>query len=310
MRVKFTPRDKVFAALCALVIVIMWTPLKSLIGMSLQDERYTHILVVPVISAAFLFLERERIFLNSRYCLAMGVPLMLLGLLIGFVSNMRLSLSGHLTVSVGAAVLMWIGAFVLCYGLRSYKTVGFPFLLLLLMIPIPSGILDRLVAALQTGSAELSYLLFRLAGVPVWKHGTLLALPGVDIEVAPQCSGMRSSMALVIAGAIISRVLLRTGWARIFVILCVGPIAIFRNAVRIVCISLLGVYVDRGFFFGHLHHYGGIPFSLVGFAIVIPLVWVLRRWEQHLIRARVEPTDLDWTGGPVAARSADGWVDG
>jgi exosortase len=298
VRVRFTPREQLFAALCALVIVTLWTPLNSLIWMSLQDERYTHILVVPVISGAFLFLERERIFLDSRYCPAVGIPLMLFGLLMVLVSRIRPSLSINLTVPVGAAVLLWIGAFVLCYGLRSYNTVGFPFLLLLLMIPIPSWILNRLVAALQAGSAELSYLLFRVAGVPIWRHGTLMALPGVDIEVAPQCSGMRSSMALVIAGAIISRVLLRTGWARVFVILCIGPIAIFRNAVRIVCISLLGVYVDRGFFFGHLHHYGGIPFSLVGFAILIPLVWVLRRWEQHVVRARVEPAGFGLNGSP------------
>jgi len=194
----------------------------------------------------------------------------------------RLSLSGNLTVAAGALVLLWIGEFIFCYGITSFRNAGFSFLFLLLIVPIPSVFLDNVVAALQAGSAQLSYLLFRMAGVPILRHGMVMSLPGVDIEVAAECSGIRSSMALFVASAVISRMLLRTSWARILTMLCVGPIGIFRNAVRIVCISLLGMYVDRGFLFGSLHHHGGLPFSLVGFAFLIPLVFLLRRWEQHL----------------------------
>jgi exosortase/archaeosortase family protein len=81
--------------------------------------------------------------------------------------------------------------------------------------------------------------------------------------------------------------LLRLSWTRALVILSVAPIAIFRNSVRIVCISLLGVYADRQFLFGRLHRYGGLPFSLVGFGILIPLVWLLGKCERRLGADRV-----------------------
>ena len=73
----------------------------------------------------------------------------------------------------------------------AFRSAGFPLLLLFLIVPIPSVVLNRLVAALQVGSTERSYLLFRLAGVFAFRRGMVMSLPGVDIEVAPQCSGVR-----------------------------------------------------------------------------------------------------------------------
>jgi exosortase len=275
-------RQLLFAFLCVLAILVFWPVFKPVLELALRDERYTYILAVPVISAAFLYSERERIFRYSRYCPAFGVPLMLLGVLIFVVSRMRQSGSGNMIAQAGSMVLVWVGAFTLCYGLTSLTSGAFPVLLLLLTVPIPSLVLDKAEGVLQAGSAELAYYLFRAAGVPVLRHGMVMSLPGVDIEVAQQCSGIRSTMALFMAGAVISRVLLKTGWARVLAILCLGPIGMFRNAVRIVSISLLGVYVNHDFFVGNLHRQGGIPFSLVGFAILVPLVWSLRRWELHM----------------------------
>ena len=291
--VRFAPRQQLFAGWCGLLLVCMsWRIANGLLGLSLKDERYTYILAVPLISGALLYSERDVIFRETRRCLAMGVPLVVLGLVIFFGSRMRQSLNGDIAIFTVAMVLLWIGAFVLCFGVTASRRAGFPLLLLLLMIPIPGVALDRVVMALQAGSAELAYILFRVLGVPVLRHGMVMSLPGVDIEVAPQCSGVRSTMALFIAGAVLSRILLRTGSARFLAMMCIGPIGMFRNAVRIVSISWLGVYVNRDFFAGSLHRQGGIPFSLVGFAVLMPLMWFLRRWELRApgVRGGIERT--------------------
>ncbi len=283
---RFVSRRRLFAFLCVLQILLFWPALKAVLELALRDERYTYIVAVPVISAVFFYAEKERIFRDSRYCPALGVPLMLLGVLILVVSRMLQPWPGEIMAPGASMVLVWAGAFTLCYGRTALKSAGFAALLLPLMVPLPSMTLDKVVAALQAGSAELAYFLFRAVGVPVLRHGMVMSLPGVDIEVAQQCSGIRSTMALFMAGAVVSRILLRTGSARVLAILCLGPIGIFRNAVRIVSISLLGVYVNHGFFAGSLHRQGGIPFSLVGFAILVPLVWFLRRWELHMLGDR------------------------
>ena len=59
-------------------------------------------------------------------------------------------------------------------------------------------LLDWTIYFLQCGSTSVAYFLFRILGVPVLRQGFLLTVPGVTIEVAKECSGIRSSMALFI----------------------------------------------------------------------------------------------------------------
>jgi hypothetical protein len=63
---------------------------------------------------------------------------------------------------------------------------------------------------------------------------------------------------------------------------------IFKNAVRIVTISLLSVYVDDRFLYGRLHRYGGLPFSIVGLALLAPMLLILMRTER---RTRLKSSD-------------------
>jgi exosortase/archaeosortase family protein len=102
-------------------------------------------------------------------------------------------------------------------------------------------------------------------------------LPGVDIEVAEQCSGIHSGLSLFIVGLLAEHALLRDRWKKACFVLCIFPIAIFKNAVRIVTIAWLGIHVNPAFFHGPLHRQGGLPFSLLSLAMMAILIWLLRR---------------------------------
>jgi len=67
----------------------------------------------------------------------------------------------------------------------------------------------------------------------------LLQLRGLTVEVAKECSGIRSCVVFVIVAIVASRVCLRSVWAQWALIVSMIPIAIFKNAVRIVVISTL-----------------------------------------------------------------------
>ena len=169
----------------------------------------------------------------------------------------------------------------LCYGAGTFKRAAFPLLFLLWIVPLPAFVLDKAVELLRTGSASVSYALFRLAGVPVMREGFSFFLPGVEIEVARQCSSIRSSTSLLIVGLLVGHVFLLSNSRKILLALCIVPIVIFKNAVRIVTISLLGVYVDGSFFDGSFHHkYGGLAVSALALGILVPVVWILRKSEQ------------------------------
>ncbi len=125
----------------------------------------------------------------------------------------------------------------------------------------------------------MTYALFRLLGVPVlWRHFKFL-LPGVEIEIAEECSGIRSSLALFITSILAGYVFLRSNWRKALFSLFTIPVVIFKNAVRIVTISCLGVYVNPGFLYGKLHQYGGLPFSLVSLVLLVPFLIALQKGE-------------------------------
>jgi exosortase len=106
-------------------------------------------------------------------------------------------------------------------------------------------------------------------------------LPGVEIEIAEECSGIHSSLSLLIASILAGYLFLRSKWNRILFSTFTVPVVIFKNAVRIVTISCLGVYVDPGFLHGKLHRYGGLPFSLVSLAVLVPVLLALQKGERH-----------------------------
>ena len=140
--------------------------------------------------------------------------------------------------------------------------------------------LEKIIHLLQIGSAEAAYGFFKLSGVPVLREGFIFNLPGMSIEVAKQCSGIRSSIALFITSIIAGQLFLQTGWKKAVLALSIFPITIFKNGLRIVTLSLLGTYVDPRILSSELHKSGGIPFFFVALALLTPILWGLRKTEK------------------------------
>lgn len=278
-----------FAASAWLLSLILFRrPLGELASVSFHDERASHILLIPLISAFLIFLQRKRILSAPSYCPSIAIPLLLIATAMWY--SLRTPLSrldnpDRLSLAAFLIVVVWIALFILCYGLNAFQAAAFPLLFLLLMIPIPAVAGERTVSFLQRGSAEACYGLFRLLGVPFIRHGFQFSLPGVDIEVAQQCSGIHSAVSLFIAGLVLQHLILEGAWQKIFFTLCIFPIAIFKNAVRIVTIAWLGIHVNPGFFYGQLHRQGGLPFSVLAIAMLGLLLWLLRRSVHSPVRA-------------------------
>jgi exosortase len=282
----WTAHDLWFALFSIGTLLLFGTHLYDLVGLSLQDDRYSHVLLIPVMSAFLLYLQRRSVFARPQYGLKMSLPLLAAGIALLYLAKTRLftlNSNDRLAVVILAAVLVVWAGFILCYGTPAFRAGLFPLLFLVLMVPIPTFVLDKTVLGLQEGSAVMTYALFKLVGVPVfWQHFKFL-LPGVEIQIAEECSGIRSSLALFITSLVAGHVFLRSNWRRVIFSLITIPVVIFKNAIRIVTISCLGIYVDPGFLEGRLHRYGGLPFSLVSLAILLPLLLALQKGEQRRV---------------------------
>lgn len=269
-----TPRSRVswFLLFLAVTAVAFRSPLTALIKLSLNDERYSYVSLIPVITLGLVLLRRKAIFFAPQYCPAFGIPLMAL-------STLLTSKNKDLSATVCGIVLIWIAGFVLFFGLHTVIVASFPLGLLFLMIPIPVPAINHFVSALQYSSAYMSGLLFKVMRVPAFRQGLIISLPGFDIEIAEQCSGIRSSIALILASSLAGYVFLHDALNRFFLTFITVPVVIFKNAVRIVSLSSLALYVNQGFLFGNLHRYGGLCFSLLDLVIVVPLILRLHKSE-------------------------------
>ena len=276
-------RHAAFVLLCGVGLAFFYYPGVQLLRMSFHSELYSHIPLIPLISLCILIFSRNRIFSETRWGWA-GSALLALGLGMLLSGNWITGLKQHdyLSMVMSGAVLWFIGSFVLAYGGKSFKEAMFPLLFLVFVIPIPTFILDPFVDLLLIGSAYSTELIYNLTGVPVHRDGFTFALPGITIEVARECSGIRSSIALIITSVCAGYLFLNKGWARVVLVLSFFPITVFKNALRIVTLSLLASYVDTRFITGSwLHKSGGIPFFAVGLALMAPVLWALMKAEKR-----------------------------
>lgn len=273
-------RSLYFLVFWLLTLAAFAGPLRALIGLSFRHDYYAHILLVPLISFGLIFLERGKIFGSPQSSLRMGASLFVVALIVYAIAASHLLLlteAGRLQWTVLSLVIFWWTAFVFCYGLPAFRAALFPLVFLLLMVPIPVFVLDKCIYVLQKGSAEVSYALFHLVHVPVFRQGFRFSLPGINLEVAKECSGIRSSLALFITSLIAGHLFLRSRWMRPWLTLSFLPIVIFTNSLRIVTLALLATYVDISFLTGNLHRHGGIAFFLMALALLALALRLMRK---------------------------------
>ena len=148
------------------------------------------------------------------------------------------------------------------------------------MVPLPDGVTDWLETASKLASAEAAALFFSITGTPVLRDGTVFQMPGIVIQVAQECSGIRSSWVLFITSLLASNLFLRSPWRRVVLVSLVIPLAILRNGFRILVIGLLCVHVGPQMIHSVIHHQGGPIFFALSLIPLFLLLWWLRRGER------------------------------
>jgi exosortase len=178
-----------------------------------------------------------------------------------------------------AIVLSGVGSFVLCFGHEAARRVLFSLLLLFGLVPLPVVAMSYIVALLQEGSAWCAHALFAAFGVPVVQHGVVLAIPNLTIQIAQECSSIRSSSLLLVTAIISAKVLLRSPWHRILIIALAVLLSVVKNGLRIFTIAILGTKVDPAYLTGNFHRQGGIIFFIGALLGIFIAISVVRRHE-------------------------------
>jgi exosortase/archaeosortase family protein len=132
-----------------------------------------------------------------------------------------------------------------------------------------------MVQLLQHGSAHVAYWLFLLSGVPVHLADLVLYLPGITLRVAPECSGLNSTLALFLISLLAGKLFLRGVGRRVLLSVWVVPLGLLRNGFRIFTIGQLCIHLGPEMIDSDLHRHGGPVFfilSLIPFFMVLVLL--------------------------------------
>ena len=272
-----------FVAFVLISGLAFYKSMSALVQYSLHDDSSSHIILIPLITLFLLYSERQSVFATTRTSTGSGIGLAAAGVILHLLTNRSFFPqvdNWSLTLQTFSVILVWLGGFLICYGSAALRAGAFPLLFLLLMVPIPDAVLDRMIYALQEGSTEIAYLIFQAVGIPVLRQGFLLSVPGVTIQVAKECSSIRSSMALFITCLLAAHLFLRTRWKMLLLVLLSFPLSLIKNGIRIATLTLLSIYVDPGFLTGRLHHEGGFVFFLVAMLILWPVIVWLKKSEK------------------------------
>jgi exosortase len=257
------------------LLAVNATTLGALVHLSRADETASHLVLIPFVSLALIYVERDSIFAEAQSAWGLGLALVATGL--GLSVWAGFAQHDGLSVAVAGLVLSWVGGFLAIYGGKPARSALFPLLFLAFMIPMPGGLLAALTLFLKSSSADVVAVLFTLTGTPHHREGFVFHLPTFVIEVADECSGIRSSIALMLTGLLAGHLYLNSWSRKAILAAAIIPAAILKNGIRIVTLSLLAEHVDPGYLTGELHHEGGIVFFLFTLALLAPLFLLLQR---------------------------------
>ena len=247
---------KVRIASVALAASFLWMyrgVFAGLVADWIHDPNYSHGFLIVPIAVFFLWERRARLAGLASRPSHVGLMVVLASLAVFAV--------GHLGAELFLARISMIGvlAGVVVYllGWAHLRTVSFPLLFLLLMIPLPSIVFNQITFPLQLLASHAGETALSATGIPVLREGNIIILPHTSLEVAEACSGIRSLMTLLALGVVYGYFTDRRRWARALIALATIPVAVVANALRVAGTGFLahsyGPAAAEGFF----HEFSG-----------------------------------------------------
>jgi exosortase D (VPLPA-CTERM-specific) len=162
-------------------------------------------------------------------------------------------------------------------GVKPFRLLAVPLLVLLFMIPLPQFLLANLSTKLQLLSSQLGVWFIRLFGISVFVEGNVIDLGGYKLQVAEACDGLRYLFPLMTLGFLMAYFYKGATWKRWMLFLSSVPLTVIMNSFRVGTIGLMvehwGISMAEGF----LHQFQGWAVFMASAALMIGEIALLNR---------------------------------
>lgn len=254
------------------------------------DENYSHGLLVPFVIGFIVWSESDRLkqaFEKPKTWLGFAVIFFALFLL------MSGTLGAELFLQRISLVVMLAGIVIYFFGTKILQLLVVPFVLLLLAIPIPAIIFNKIAFPLQIYASQIAVWGIRLFEIPTVRKGNVFeilpqgATQIISLEVVEACSGIRSLMTLMTLALILAYftrekkhepemgwISCLAGfdfWRAVILMLAAIPIAVLTNAARVTATGVLTYYYGKKALEGIWHDLSGWLVYLVALVFLLLL---------------------------------------
>jgi exosortase C (VPDSG-CTERM-specific) len=281
--------------LATLVLVLCFSvPFWDLAWFAAKSEFHSYILLMPFISLYLVWAKKGSFPICSPPARKAASVFLTAGTLVLIAywlflrSRLKLMEDDYLAVMMSSFLLFFVGICGLFLGREMLRATAFPLCLLVFMVPIPAFAMPTIDSFLQHGSAAVAQGFFTLSGTPFLRNGLVFQLPDIPIQVARECSGIQSSMVLLITGLVAGYLYLRRPWSRTLLALLMIPLGLVRNGFRVFTIGELCVHLGPQMINSPIHRKGGPLFFGLSLIPLFLLLILLRKGERAGGRSRLE----------------------
>ena len=287
----WSPRQFRSLGLATVVLVLCFAiPLWDLIWFAATSQFHSYMLLIPFISLYLAWMQRRSFPDGSQPAGKVAAAFLMAGAgvmlayWLGLRPRFKLLEDDYLAVMMISFLLFFAGICGLFLGREMLRANLFPLSLLIFIVPIPAIAMPSIDSFLQHGSAAAAQGFFMLLGTPCLRSGLAFQLPGITIQVAPECSGIQSSLVLVITGLVAGYMFLRKPWNRALLVLLMIPLGLLRNGFRVFTIGELCVHIGPQMINSPIHRKGGPLFFVLSLIPLFLLLVLLRRAERTGVR--------------------------
>ena len=205
-----------------------------------------------------------------------GMALVIFSLLLYLFAH----LAEIMTLTSFSIVLLLAGAVIYFYGFLMFKALLFPLFLLLFMIPVPAQIYAKLTIPLQLFVSKVSVGISSLLGLPIYREGNVIHLPGRTLQVVQACSGLRSMISLLTLSVIFAHLTLKSNLLRSILFLSGIPAAILVNIIRVLLLVFAFHYLNFDLTKGIIHTVFGLIIFILALIVIFIMKEILSVWDK------------------------------
>jgi exosortase len=260
-----------------LLVATYFPILRHLVWQWSTDEDVGHGFFVPVVAGYIAWQRREELLALHREPSAWGWALLVWGAVQAYIGTV----GAELFLQRTAFLITLCGILLVLGGKPLLKTLAFPLLLLLFMVPLPTVVYNQITFPLQLLASRVAEVFLGLFSIPVLRDGNVLELASQRLNVAEACSGIRSLLSLSFLSLVYAYFFDSKVWMRWVLLVLTIPIAILVNSIRV---TLTGVFseVNPELAKGLFHSVEGwLVFVLALIALFAShrlINWIWNRW--------------------------------